>query len=103
WARTYGPIPPGLVVDHICHNKSCVNVNHLRLVTQAENMQNRKGATSSNSTGARGVAFLPDRGKYRAEVYLNGVRHYLGQFDNIESASRAAEDKRRELGLLGSS
>jgi hypothetical protein len=32
-----GPIPDGLVIDHLCRNKKCVNPEHLEPVTQAEN------------------------------------------------------------------
>lgn len=33
-----GRIPKGLVIDHICRNKSCVNPDHLDAVTQKENI-----------------------------------------------------------------
>lgn len=33
-----GPIPEGLVVDHLCEVKACVNPNHLEVKTQAQNM-----------------------------------------------------------------
>lgn len=36
-----GPIPDGLVVDHLCRNKACVRPDHLEVVTIAEN--NRRG------------------------------------------------------------
>ncbi|HCS1260856.1 TPA: HNH endonuclease, partial [Salmonella enterica] len=33
WFLKYGDIPPGMLVDHKCHNTLCVNPSHLRLVT----------------------------------------------------------------------
>lgn len=33
-----GPIPDGLVIDHLCCNKLCVNPSHLEAVTNEENM-----------------------------------------------------------------
>jgi hypothetical protein len=32
-----GPIPKGLVLDHVCRNRGCVNPEHLRVVTTKEN------------------------------------------------------------------
>lgn len=37
----HGPIPAGMVVDHVCRNRACINVAHLRCVTQAENVATR--------------------------------------------------------------
>lgn len=32
-----GPIPEGLVINHLCEVKSCLNPDHLEAVTNAEN------------------------------------------------------------------
>lgn len=37
WEAAYGPIPGGLTVDHICRNRRCINVDHLRLLTNEAN------------------------------------------------------------------
>lgn len=39
-----GPIPDGLVIDHLCKMPWCVNPEHLEAVTQKENM--RRGANT---------------------------------------------------------
>lgn len=34
-----GPIPPGCILHHRCHNKRCCNPAHLKVVTQAEHLE----------------------------------------------------------------
>lgn len=42
-----GPIPAGLVLDHLCRNPSCVNPAHLEPVTSQENI--RRGTVPHSS------------------------------------------------------
>ena len=37
-----GPIPSDLVVDHLCFVRACINPDHLRLATRAENAKRHK-------------------------------------------------------------
>ena len=37
YAQAMGPIPYGLTIDHLCHNRACVNPAHMEVVTRREN------------------------------------------------------------------
>lgn len=37
YEQQVGPIPEGLVLDHLCRNKACINPAHLEPVTSGEN------------------------------------------------------------------
>lgn len=39
WELLVGPIPAGLVLDHLCRVRRCVNPEHLRPITNLENLQ----------------------------------------------------------------
>ena len=95
WEREHGPIPDGREVDHKCYERSCVNVDHLRLATHAENTWNLSGVRKNGGGLPRGVHRSGRR--YRAQVGHNGTLHYLGTFDTPEEASRAAQTERALL------
>lgn len=44
-----GPIPDGLVLDHLCRNHPCVNPEHLEPVTDRENILRGKSLAAKNA------------------------------------------------------
>jgi hypothetical protein len=76
WIKANGPIPKGMVVDHICHNKAvergeceggiscvhraCINPKHLRLVTQRENIMAGRHSIDNRSHCNQGHPFIKE-------------------------------------------
>ena len=86
WIQTYGKIPKGMVVDHICHteavqrdecdggfnckHRSCVNIEHLRLVSQKVNIVTGKHSIDNRSNCNQGHPFT----KENIMIRTNGKR-----------------------------
>lgn len=50
WTLFKAPLTKGLVLDHVCRNKKCVNPSHLREVTsQINNTENTEGTGALNA------------------------------------------------------
>lgn len=47
YEQAIGPIPPGLHVDHLCRNRTCIRPTHLEPVTPAENVRRGRAAKLS--------------------------------------------------------
>lgn len=65
WELLMGPIPDGLVVDHLCRNRSCVNPDHLEPILEAENI--RRGMSSAHISRRTNTC---RRGHSLADAYL---------------------------------
>lgn len=97
YANAYGPIEPGLVIDHKCHNVKCVRPKHLRMVTTKQNNENHSGATAASKSGIRGVWHSSRSNKWLVQVKHNGHRHSGGSHAAIEDAEAAAIALRNSL------
>jgi HNH endonuclease len=60
-----GPVPSGLVLDHICRVRNCLNPKHLEPVTQLENVRR----------GARAQQIVCKRGHPLSEAYVTKNGH----------------------------
>lgn len=49
WELMRSPIPPGLVVDHLCRNRACCNPRHMRVVTIATNVTENSTSPSARN------------------------------------------------------
>jgi hypothetical protein len=44
-----GPIPDGMVIDHLCRNPPCVNPDHLEVVTRSDNVLRGYGQSAQHA------------------------------------------------------
>ena len=94
WEQANGPIPEGMFIDHVCHNRACVSVDHLRLATDSQNNSYLAGAKRNSALGIRNVRL--ERGKYRVQVQKDRV-NYGGIHSDLGEAIAEAESLRLEL------
>lgn len=82
--------------DHISRDPLDCRRENLRIVTHAQNGQNRDSNRSSSSR-YRGVSRNRGRGRaWKVGVKVNGQRHHLGYFDDEDEAGAAAAAFRAE-------
>lgn len=79
YERERGPVPPGLVLDHLCSNPPCVNPDHLEPVTQGENVR-RSVTCKRDFVTDSAIRWLVGEGNSgRAVGRLFGVSHTFVQ------------------------
>lgn len=93
----FGGVPDDMQIDHTCLRPQCVNPEHLRPVTQKQNMEHKGGAYRNNGSGIRGVTLHRRSGKWRVRVRHDGQEIYGGLFDDKSEAEKVATKMRLSL------
>lgn len=80
WEEAVGPIPDGLQLDHLCRVRSCVNPDHLEVVTSRENTMRgnhpsavavRTGKCKRGHERVRPHTYVDTRGSLRCRTCQN--------------------------------
>lgn len=96
WLMHYGHLPI-YEIDHIDGDPTNNKINNLKDVTHRKNQMNQK-RNANNSSGLRGVTYDKSRGKWRAQININGVTKNLGRFDDKYDAFNAYKKNAQKYG-----
>jgi hypothetical protein len=89
--------PFGMQVDHINHDTLNNTDQNIRVITQAQNLQNQRGSQKNSKSGVRGVNWHKHMKKWVAKVKVNRKFVYLGYYHDIEEAERVVKEARARL------
>lgn len=61
WEMASGPIPRNMTIDHLCRVRSCVNPEHMEIVTAAENTRRgQRDAVAARTHCFKGHPWTPE-------------------------------------------
>ena len=87
--------PDDVRIDHINRNKLDCRSENLRIATNAQNTANSATYANNQSSGHKNVYAVD--GRYRVAIRKDGHLYHYGYYDDLETAIRVANAKRKEL------
>lgn len=90
WELYRGPIPAGMVIDHCCRVRHCVNPDHLRVVTRRQNAL--ENSVSIQALNAQKTACPQCGSPYSTQFCAGRIHRYCA---SCHSASNARRYKNR--------
>lgn len=84
-----GPIPPEMVIDHLCRVRACVNPDHLEVVTRKENILRGEGRGAKAARRGSCLRGHPLEGE-NVYIHPNGSRRCRACRRAWDEARRAA-------------
>lgn len=94
WESMVGPLEPEILLDHKCHNRACVNPDHLRKVTAEQNVFNTR--PRGGSSQYKGVYRMPN-GSWRAHITHRYKKYNLGCYRDEKQAALVYDRRAMEL------
>lgn len=86
WLYMTGEVAAG-DIDHKYGIRNDNRWSELRPVSHGQNMQNQRRARVDNQVGMLGVS--PSRGRWKAQIKVDGKNKFIGRFDTPEAAHTA--------------
>jgi len=95
-----GPIPEGLVIDHLCRNPGCVNPKHLEPVTHRENCLRGESFCAKQARRThcpQGHEYTPENTYLYKRVHGKTMRHCRACNRERSRKRRQREKKSKEV------
>lgn len=98
YAHFKGPIPEGLVIDHLCRNRRCQNPEHLEAVTHVENTKRGARATATHCHRGHplsGENVRLSKGRWQSRVCRTCFREYQSVYQKANGGKHQAAYRER--------